>query len=389
MRLFNSLSSWVKDFFGSKEVIKLSEKNYARDKAALAFLELALDRASSFIASSISKCEFKTYIDNELIKDRDYYDWNIKSNKNQPAAVFKYKLIYKLVHEKEALVVTDIDGNYLIADSFSKEKFAFSDYQFTNVVVEDFTFQRTFYMKDVLYYEYENDDINYLFDKVCDLYASVLSHAIEVFNESYTQRFKVHVESTGGAGKDDKMDDLFNIQFKKFIKSRRSVIPEYNNLEYKEFGNIEGTINSKDIADIRKDMFNLVANTLRIPPAIIYGDVTTLEESQDSYIANCLNPIVKIIDEVNTDYLYGFEGWKNGCYFSVDTSKVKYFNIFKNASNIDKLIASGYMCIDEVRDETDLKTLDTEFSTQHFMTKNYSSVEDLLLDLDKSKGGNK
>ena len=71
MRLFNSLSSWVKDFFGSKEVIKLSEKNYARDKAALAFLELALDRASSFIASSISKCEFKTYINNKLIKDRD------------------------------------------------------------------------------------------------------------------------------------------------------------------------------------------------------------------------------------------------------------------------------------------------------------------------------
>ena len=46
------------------------------------------------------------------------------------------------------------------------------------------------------------------------------------------------------------------------------------------------------------------------------------------------------------------------------------------ATSSDKLIASGVMCVDEVREENGLMPLNTPWSRQHWMTNNYSRIEE-------------
>ena len=61
-------------------------------------------------------------------------------------------------------------------------------------------------------------------------------------------------------------------------------------------------------------------------------------------------------------------------------NKLRTIDIFKQAGNIDKLISSGYMSIDEVRERTGLKVLNEEFSSKHYITKNYATSDQMLED---------
>lgn len=50
-------------------------------------------------------------------------------------------------------------------------------------------------------------------------------------------------------------------------------------------------------------------------------------------------------------------------------------DIFDIAEKIDKLIASGMYCIDELRRKLGDAELNTEKSRQHFITKNYEQID--------------
>ena len=60
----------------------------------------------------------------------------------------------------------------------------------------------------------------------------------------------------------------------------------------------------------------------------------------------------------------------------MDTSGVNHVDIFDMAGNIDKLISSAFMSIDEVRDRADLDQLGEEWSRRHVLTKNYEFIDE-------------
>jgi len=45
---------------------------------------------------------------------------------------------------------------------------------------------------------------------------------------------------------------------------------------------------------------------------------------------------------------------------------------------IDKLIASGAFCINDIRKLVGEPIIDEDFANQHWITKNYSTIEDVL-----------
>ena len=54
-----------------------------------------------------------------------------------------------------------------------------------------------------------------------------------------------------------------------------------------------------------------------------------------------------------------------------------HIDIFDIAEKIDKLIASGMYCIDELRKKLGDAELNTEESRKHFITKNYEKLDGL------------
>ena len=70
--------------FGDKREITLNQKldeNSTINKLAVEIF--AINAAINLIAGSIAKCEFKTYLKNEELKEDEYYIWNVEPNVNQ------------------------------------------------------------------------------------------------------------------------------------------------------------------------------------------------------------------------------------------------------------------------------------------------------------------
>lgn len=60
---------------------------------------------------------------------------------------------------------------------------------------------------------------------------------------------------------------------------------------------------------------------------------------------------------------------------TVDTSMLEISGIFASADKLDKVIGSGILSIDEVREKVGERALGTEESQKHFITKNYGTLD--------------
>lgn len=83
------------------------------------------------------------------------------------------------------------------------------------------------------------------------------------------------------------------------------------------------------------------------------------------------------------------ESIKDGWAIEADTTCIKHIDIFDLASAIDKLIASGFLSIDEVRTKAGLRGLDEPWSTAHYMMLNYTTAESAVANADETGEGNK
>ncbi len=115
---------------------------------------------------------------------------------------------------------------------------------------------------------------------------------------------------------------------------------------------------------------------MKIPLPMMYGNITNMQEIVKVYLSFCIDPLADMMSEELTRKTTDYFTWKSGNRVEVDTSCINHIDIFEIADKADKLISSGIMDIDEVRTRLRLDTLDTEFSKQHWITKNNAKIED-------------
>jgi HK97 family phage portal protein len=129
---------------------------------------------------------------------------------------------------------------------------------------------------------------------------------------------------------------------------------------------------------MRKEIFDVVAQALKIPLSMMYGNITNMNEVVKVYLSICIDPLADMIGEESTRKYFTFDEWKNGCSVEVDTSCINHIDILEVADKVDKAISSGAASIDEIRKRLGWKPLMTEFSQAHWMTKNYALAEDMM-----------
>ena len=74
---------------------------------------------------------------------------------------------------------------------------------------------------------------------------------------------------------------------------------------------------------------------------------------------------------------YGKKAYLEGSKLEIDTTCIKHIDVFSIAEKVDKLIASGMYSIDELRKKLKDTILETEWSEKHWITKNYSDVNQI------------
>lgn len=374
--------------FGSKNEISLNEK-FEDTLNSIAVEEFAINTAINLIASCIAKCEFKTFYKNKEIKEDEYYTWNIEPNKNQNSTEFIQELISKLLYNNEALVV-DINGEFIIADSFYKKEYAIIEDYFENVTIKDYEFNKRFYMSDVLYFKLNNKDISLLLNKLMDGYNKLLNMAIGKYKRAGGRKGIVNLDAIAKGDEEKKklIDEMFSKSFKAYFENENAVINLPKGVKYEEKSGENGRKATSEITDIQilvKEAFERSAQAFKIPPALLRGDIADIEKLTDNFLTFCIDPLVDLLSsEINRKRI-GKKEYLSGTKIKIDTTCIKHIDIFAIAEKIDKLISTGMYSVDELRKKLKDTILNTDWSEKHWITKNYSDISDI----ENTKGGEK
>lgn len=371
---------FFKDMFGTKEKVELTQK-FNDDCQALAAQAFAINTAINLIAGCISKCEFRTFLDNKEVKQEDYFQWNYEPNKNQNSTEFISELVSKLLYYNECLVV-EVNNQYFIADSYYRQEYAVKEDYFKDVTVKDFTFDRNFNMSEVFFYKLNNKDVTKLLNGLMQGYNNLMNMAIGKYKRSGGRKGVIHLDKLpkGDEEAKKKLQKLFDQDFKKYFSEENAVLPLDKGVEYTELngeGSKKSTSELTDIRNLLDEEFTRVAQAYKIPPSILKGDIANVSEITDNLLTFCIDPIVDLIQTENNRKMYGRKVLQ-GSKMVIDTTAILHVDIFSIAEKIDKLISSGMYSINELRRKIGDTILKESYADKHWITKNYSGITDVL-----------
>lgn len=371
------------DFLGKKvDEAKISTVTAKLIEQA-AFKELALHIAISYIANTLSKCEFKTYENGKETKGLLYYLLNVSPNSNQNSSQFINQLLENYFYEGESLVVMQNDMLYC-ADSFAvDETNPLKDFYYTDIAVGFQQLRKKFKASEVFHFKLDNKDVKKLVDLLYMQYSEIMALALQTFKATNGRKYKLLLENyrAGDPAFAATFENVIKAQLKSFIENDNAVYPQFKGTDLQEFV-AAGRTDTSDIISMRKEIFETTAQAFKIPLSMMYGNITNMNEIVRVYLSFCIEPIADMISEEITRKRYSFDEWKRGCFVEIDTSCINYVDILESADKVDKAIASGVTSIDELRPRFRLNPLNTDFSKAHFITKNYDLAENMLKQLD-------
>lgn len=379
----------LRNLFNNKQ-IEISADEIQNDKnserfEALCAEEFMVHVAINLIANAISKCEIRTFLTNKEVHKSEYYLWNYQPNKNQNSNEFMHELILKLLYFNEALVF-ELGGQLFIADGYTQGTEVIQERTFYNISRGAFSIGEERKITEVLYFKLNNKSVRQLLLNLCESYNELMTVAYEKFSKSGGEKGVLTIDAAKVSGQaktldksfDEIMDDMMNNRFKKFFNSRNAVMPLFQGYSYESKGGQEATKKAtselKDITDIDDRIVIKVANAFNIPVQLLKGDIADVEKITHNFLTFCIDPIVNMLQtEINRK-----RNGKNvlkGTYVLIDTKSILHTDLFAIAEKIDKLISSGMYSIDELRKYCGDIQLNTNFSTQHFITKNYETMK--------------
>jgi HK97 family phage portal protein len=354
--------------------------------------EMALYTAVSYVANAISKCEIKTYENGVEVKEDSYFILNISPNENYNASKFWHKVVEKMYYDGEALVVSK-EGKLFCADSFYVDKDPIKGNMYKNITIDGKEMDEIFTAKEVYLFGLDNKKVKDLINGISRGYSELIGFAQKVYMKSNSSKYKVKMPMMKAG--DDEFNEAFEKsieeQLKIFINSNEAVYTEYEGYELTDMTSNGKNKDVKDIVDLRKEIFEITAQACNIPLSLMSGNITNINDVVKAFITFAIDPIaVMMSDELTRKQVNGRElscnAWKQGRYFKVDTSKINHIDILESANNIDKLIASGFACIDDLRNLTGMNLINNGFSKTHFITKNYDTIENRLKGEDITNG---
>ena len=349
----------------------------------MAFKELALHIAVSYIANTLSKCEFKVFDKGkEDGKGLLYYLLNVSPNPNQNSSQFLNQLVENYFYDGEALVILHKDHLYC-ADGFTvDESKPLGEYVYSGITINGQQLQKKFKASDVFHFRLDNRDVKKLVDALYSQYGDILALALQTFKATNGRKYKLLLQNykAGDAEFNKTFETVIKKQLKTFIENDNAVYPQFKDVDLQEFAAANRT-DTADIIALRKEVFDTTAQAFKIPLSMMYGNITNINEIVKVYLSFCIDPLADMIGEELTRKKFTFAEWQQGSRVEVDTSCINYVDILEVADKADKAIASGLASIDDLRPRVRLPKLGTEFSTAHFITKNYELAENMLKSL--------
>lgn len=387
----------IKRLFKSRETpetekvtsIEITDQQVRDAATEICLRELAFWTCVGKIANALTKCEFRTFCEGKEVFRDEYYAWNYEPNRNQNKAEFLSKAMEKLYRENELLIVESNDGQLLVADSFDVTLNTLYGDTYSNVMVDDYQFSRSFRSKDVLHWKLNNRNVNKIIHGLYSSYSKLIDYSAQSYLKSRGSRGILNISAMAQSDKlfEEKLQKLMNEYFKSFFSSSNAVLPLFEGYKYEDLGSktySEGT--SRDIKNQYDDIFDFTARGFSMPPSLVKGDVQDTSKAVEEMLTFCLDPLAEMLQQEINRKRMGKSEVQKGTRLQINTMRVKHIDMFDIATPADKLISSGIYTVNMLLRAMGEPQLSEEWADQHFITKNYSTIQEFLEEQSK-KGG--
>lgn len=352
------------------------------DVKKLKISKLAIEKAVGMIAKAVAKSEFVVQRKDGREKDHIYYLLNVRPNANETATDFWMRAIRKMLTETECLIC-NIGGNLYIADTFTKNGSVILPQIYQDVSIssngETMQLGRTFSSNEVLHLKSRNEKIKAYLETVIALYDETISSMTAAKKLASTPKFELDMEAMQVIRKKNEDGterqltiDEYKKDIRKLLESDNiEIITNSSGLITKQL-EIKTEISSEDIVKMSKEIFTDVALAFDIPKAVFLGEITEKADSTNEFITYAVGWVVEVINDSMNAKLVGENDFLKGERIWVDMSKYKHVDVIESAANLDKLRSIGFS-FDEIRDMIGWEPLNTDFSQERVITKNYTN----------------
>ena len=353
------------------------------EAVSLQMTEFYMNTAQDLVANIIAKCTFETYQGGGRRKAAEYYTWNVSPNPNQSAVQFKQQLVKQLLNKGEALVIEAAAGLF-VAEDFTVDNSAMYPALFSNITIKapdgsTISLNKSYTAADVLYFKLSDKNITKLLQSVEDGYTYLFVMAYRKYKKSAGRHVIVKVNRTASGNETEKEKERKALQktYKTFLEAENGFVinPAGIDASVIQDGTKQSTNEVSNLSMIAAEAAGKVAMAYHLSPSLLTGQVQDTSKAIDQTLTFCIDPIVGLIESEINKKRYGKEVL-NDNYIKIDTTHIKHVDIFAIATAVDKLISSSVYNIDEIREKIGDAPLNTEWSRQYILTKNYERIGD-------------
>ena len=270
----------------------------------------------------------------------------------------------------------------IVADSYLKKEYALYEDTFSQVTIKDFTYNKTFKQSEVLFFQLNEVNMKAVVNGLYSSYAKLISYSVNTYQKSKGTKgiFKYESIPVSGTVEREAFDKLINEKISKWLNSDNAALPLGKGQEWKE--NEKKTYASESTRDIKAlidDIYDFTARSYGIPPVLLKGDIANISDNViDLLLTFAVDPLIDPLQEEINRKRTGYLNFSQGTYLEIDSKSIKHIDLLSVSTAIDKLIASGAFCINDIRKLVGEPIIDEPWAWQHWITKNYSSIEELL-----------
>ena len=350
-----------------------------QELANLAYKELAISICINLIANAISQCTARTYEKGVEVLGQNHYILNIRPNINESSSILWHKAVEKMVYDGEALIV-NVKGCLYVADSYTTNEFPILGNSYENVRIGTLSLNKVFRQDEVILLRLSNTNIKRLIDSLYNSYEEMLELCIEKYRIDNQQKYVLELDNvkTGDPQFNKKFKEVMQGQLQDFLENQNAVLPLFKGQTLNDISKSGGTT-SNDFQNLIENLFRTVAQAFNIPLNLLFGKTDNITRETKQFLVLTIEPIASMISEELSAKLYdGYDGFINKNYVRLDTSDIRHVDILEMANAVDKVLSSGILSINEIRETIGYNIIEEEYANKHWMTKNYSLAEDML-----------
>lgn len=364
----------------NKEIQSLAEI-IAVDMEKLNLSKFAIEKAIMMIAKAIAKSDILIQTESKE-KHKKEYRLNVQPNDNECGTVFWTEVVKQLLTEQEALIIP-LSGKYYRATSWSHTNEVMMKRVYKDVMLscggENLTIFSTFQSDEVIHLRYDNARIRLYLQNVVGQFDKTMDSINAMMQLSSQPRFKLKLGTNALSFREKQADgtdkvmtkDQYVLKIKKLLTSDAlEVLTEQENASVEQL-QINTAVKAEELTKMALQINNEVANAFDIPEAVFNGNITEKSDATNEFITYAVSPVAEVINDTLTAYVVGEDDYcsKNEKVM-VWLARFKHVDVVDSAVNLDKLRGIGFH-LDEIRGMVGYPLLNTEFSTERALTKNY------------------